>query len=76
MTASLSSTEAEELEPTGVFGDEAGCMDLIFWLSGVLVQTVYVLLVDRMSRAKFWSVAGTADCVVSGNWQGLVISPR
>ena len=60
MAASLSSAEAEELEPTGVFEDEAGCMGLIFWLSGVLVQTVYVLLVDRMSRAKFWFVAGTS----------------
>ena len=38
MAASLSSAEAEELEPTGVFEDEAGCMGLIFWLSGVLVQ--------------------------------------
>ena len=75
MAASLSSAEAEELEPTGAFEDEAGCMGLIFWLSGVLIQTVYVLLVDRMSRAEFWSVAGTADCVVSGSWQGLVISP-
>ena len=34
--ASLSSAEAGELEPTGVFEDEAGCMGLIFWLSGAL----------------------------------------
>ena len=44
--ASLSSVEAEELEPTGVFADdvsanEAGCMGLIFWLTGVLVQMGY-----------------------------------
>ena len=41
--ASLSSTEAEELEPTPVCEDEIGCMGLIFRLSGVLVQTGYVL---------------------------------
>ena len=40
--ASLSSVEAEELEPAGVFADEAGCMNLIFWLSGVLVQMGYI----------------------------------
>ena len=40
--ASLSSVEAEELEPAVVCEDEAGCMGLIFWLSGVLVQTGYV----------------------------------
>ena len=28
-----------------------------------------------MSRAKFWPVAGMADCVVRANQQGLVISP-
>ena len=39
---SLSSAEVEELELTGVFEDEAGCMGLIFWLSGVGVQTSYV----------------------------------
>ena len=38
MAASLSSVEAEELEPTAVFENEAGCMGLIFWLSGVQVQ--------------------------------------
>ena len=43
MAASLSSVGAEEVEPTGVFEDEAGCMGLIFLLSGVLVQTGYVL---------------------------------
>ena len=43
MVASLSSGEAEELEPAGVFEDEAGCMGLIFWLSGMLVQAGYVL---------------------------------
>ena len=42
MTASPSSAEAKELEPTGIF-EEAGCMGLIFWLSGVLVQTGCVL---------------------------------
>ena len=41
--ASLSSAEAEEREPAGIFEDETGCMGLIFWLSGVLVQTGYVL---------------------------------
>ena len=39
---SLPSAETEEREPTGVVEDEADCMGLIFWLSGVLVQTVYV----------------------------------
>ena len=39
MVASLSSAEAEELEPTAVFEDRADCMGLIFWLSGMLVQT-------------------------------------
>ena len=34
---SISSAEAEELEPTGVLEDETDCMGLIFWLSGVLV---------------------------------------
>ena len=43
MVASLSSAEAEELELAGIFEDEAGCMGLIFRLSGVLVQTGYVL---------------------------------
>ena len=43
MAASLSSAEAEELVLAAVFEDEAGCMGLIFWLSGVLVQTGYVL---------------------------------
>ena len=42
MAASLASAEAEELESAAVFEDEAGCMVLIFWLSGVLVQTGYV----------------------------------
>ena len=42
MAASLSSVGAEELEPTDVFEDEAGCMGLIFWLSGVLVQMGHV----------------------------------
>ena len=44
--ASLSSVEAEELEPADVVADdvvadEAGCMSLIFWLTGVLVQMGY-----------------------------------
>ena len=43
VAASLSSAEAEELVPAAVFEDDAGCMGLIFWLSGVLVQTGYVL---------------------------------
>ena len=42
MAASLFSAEAEEREPAGVFEEEAGCMGLIFWLSGVLVRTGYV----------------------------------
>ena len=42
VASSLSPAEAEQLEPTGVFEDEAGCMSLIFWLSGVAVQTGYV----------------------------------
>ena len=42
VAASLSSAEAEELEPAGIFEDEAGCMSLIFRLSGVLVQTGYI----------------------------------
>ena len=70
--ASLSSAEVEELEPAAVFEDEADCMGLIFWLSGVLVG---LCSQDLMSRAKFWRVAGMADCVVRGNQQGLVISP-
>ena len=40
--ASRSSVEAKELEQADVFEDEAGCMGLIFWLSGVLAQTGYV----------------------------------
>ena len=36
MAASLFSAEAEELVPATVFEDEAGCMVLIFWLSGAL----------------------------------------
>ena len=43
MVASLSSGKAEELEPAGVFEDEVDCMGLIFWLSGALVQTGYIL---------------------------------
>ena len=43
MAASLSSAEAEELESGAVCEDEAGCMGLIFGLSGVLVQSGYVL---------------------------------
>ena len=43
MAASLSSVEAEELVPAAVFEDEVDCMGLIFWLSGVLVQTGYVI---------------------------------
>ena len=43
MAASLSSAKAEELEPAAVFEDEAGCIELIFWLSDVPVRTGYVL---------------------------------
>ena len=65
--ASLSSAEAEELEPVVVCEDEVGCMGLIFWLSGVLAQMGQCSPVDRMGRAKFLLVAGMADCVVRGN---------
>ena len=41
--ASLSSVEAEELDPAAVGEDEADFMGLIFRLSGVLVQTGCVL---------------------------------
>ena len=34
MAASLSSVETEELETAAVLEGEAGCMGLIFWLSG------------------------------------------
>ena len=74
---SLSSAEAEEREPTGVFGDEAGCMGLIFWLSGVPVYCSNRLCsaIDRMSRAKFWRLAGIADYLVRLNQVGLIINP-
>ena len=73
--ASLSSAEAEELEPAAVCENEAGCMGLIFWLSGVLVQNRLCFLVDRMSGAKFWRMAGIADYLVRLNQVRLVISP-
>ena len=43
MAASLPLAEVEELELAPVCEDEADCMGLIFWLSGLLVQMGYVL---------------------------------
>ena len=67
MIASLSSGEAEELEPAGVFEDEVDCMGLIFLVIRCAGVNRLCFAVDRISRAKFWRVAGMADSVVRGN---------
>ena len=71
---SLSSAEAEELEPTGVFKDEAGCMGLVFGYPVYWFKRVR-FTVDRINGAKFWRVAGIADYLVRFNQVRLVISP-
>ena len=63
MAASLSSVEAEELGPAAVFEDEAGCMGLILIIRCAGLNGL-CYLVDRLSGAKFWRVAGMADCLV------------
>ena len=63
MAASLSSVEAEELVPAAVFEDEADCMGLISGYPVCWFKLV-MFLNDRMSRAKFWRMAGIADYLV------------
>ena len=69
MAASLSSAEAEELVPTAVFEDEAGCMGLIAgypvcWFKRVIFS-------DRPDEhGKVLPIAGMADCLVRGNSRG------